>query len=136
MNQKGVVYALVCPKTNEIRYVGQTVSIEKRFLAHMYSVKDNVQNKNKELVKWIIRLSAEGLKPVVKILLECDVINLKQEEAKMIKELSKTHKLFNVANATEPTTVITFRVPKSMAAQIKKEALQLLAEEKANGYNS
>lgn len=37
--KKGLIYCLKCPKSNEIRYIGQTVrTIEKRLKEHKYKI--------------------------------------------------------------------------------------------------
>ena len=41
---KGFIYCLRCPETNEVRYVGQTISkLENRLKNHIYETKRNLK---------------------------------------------------------------------------------------------
>ncbi len=61
------IYTLNHPITNEVRYIGYTVtSLEERLRGH---IKDcNYKNKNSHKVKWIKKLITEGLKPTINLL--------------------------------------------------------------------
>lgn len=51
------IYALICPLSNQIRYVGKTVSIKTRYSAHLND------NSKSHKSSWIKSLKTKGLKP-------------------------------------------------------------------------
>jgi hypothetical protein len=57
------IYALMDPRTQEIRYVGMTANLPKRLAQHLQKVQENPYKTN-----WINQLRREGLKPVMTIL--------------------------------------------------------------------
>jgi hypothetical protein len=63
-----VVYALVEPETNLVRYIGQSKNPRKRFIHHLFAVKD----RNTYSKKWIASLKSRGLFPSMHILEYCD----------------------------------------------------------------
>ena len=74
--KKGLIYCLKCPKSNEIRYIGQTVrTIEKRLKEHKYKI----EKRNNKRNSWLNHLRNEGLIENLEILLlgeyGVDVIN-------------------------------------------------------------
>lgn len=66
----GKIYILVDPLTNQVRYVGQTISkFKERLRQHIYrSVKRNKSHKD----SWILSLHNKGLKPLIE---EVDCVN-------------------------------------------------------------
>lgn len=64
MDNISYIYALVDPRDNEIRYVGKTIDLYKRILAHLTSTKDTKTHKK----AWISGLQKEGLVPLVMLL--------------------------------------------------------------------
>lgn len=61
------IYTLSNPDTNEIRYVGKTVSkLEYRLALHISEAKKDVNKSHKN--SWIISLLKQGLKPVIELL--------------------------------------------------------------------
>ena len=58
------IYALSDPRTNEIRYVGKTVDINRRITSHLSS--SSKRNTYKD--NWIQSLLSIGLKPIVDVL--------------------------------------------------------------------
>lgn len=59
------IYTLSHPITNEVRYVGKTVNIKRRYKQHLYD------KRQKHKYAWIQQLKNEGLKPVITIIEEC-----------------------------------------------------------------
>lgn len=60
-----VVYSLIDPETNEIKYVGVTSSnLDKRLLAHVNEAKKSKKKNLKN--QWILDLSKRGIVPTLK----------------------------------------------------------------------
>ena len=78
MNLISGIYALKCPSTGEVRYVGKSKNIKKRFSAHcMAGTKSGYP-----VSFWIDKLRKLGLRPVLEVLLETE--NVDEEEIKFI----------------------------------------------------
>lgn len=76
-NMKGTclmysVYTLSDPRTNEVRYVGCTLDVKRRFNDHMRNQEGNSRKR-----AWIDELKAQGLQPVLFVLED----ELKEAEA-------------------------------------------------------
>lgn len=56
----GVIYLLIDPRNNHVRYVGQTDDIKQRLLCHR-------NQKRKPVGKWIAELESMGLSPEVRV---------------------------------------------------------------------
>ena len=65
MGNKNTIYALVDPRTDEVRYIGNTVDIKHREKSHLTCKK--LPN-NPRLMKWLQELRDIGLKFQVKII--------------------------------------------------------------------
>jgi len=68
--RKNYIYALICPLTEQIRYVGKTVDIKNRIRYHF---NPNHTDHNTHKKNWINKLKNQNLKPEVLILdtIEC-----------------------------------------------------------------
>lgn len=77
------IYALIDPKTEAVKYVGQTDNIKRRFNDHISSSL-NPKSDSYETYKarWIRKLSSENLKPIIEILEECDDYNQSNQREK------------------------------------------------------
>jgi len=83
---------LVCPKTNEIRYVGKTIQqLKARLNCHLNPSKNEFTYR----ANWIRSLRKEGLKPTIILLEECTDTNWEQREIYWIVFYSKTNDLVN-----------------------------------------
>lgn len=68
-NENCYIYTLEHPITNEIVYVGKTItSLSNRLSGHMIDSK----RYNRKISNWIKKLSKENLKPIIKELDICD----------------------------------------------------------------
>lgn len=64
------IYTLKDPETNQIKYVGKTNNLSKRFNRHISEY--NLINENTLKSKWISALKTKGLLPIIEILDECN----------------------------------------------------------------
>lgn len=93
-NHRVEIYALKCPTTGDIRYIGKANDSQKRLKTH---VRDS-RRRNTPVYCWIKKLTATGLMPVVEVLLVTDADNWKLEEIRLIAEYkAKNAQLLNVA---------------------------------------
>jgi len=78
------IYGLYDPVTDDIRYVGLTTkTIEKRYNVHMYVAANKKEPTH--VARWIGSLLNQGLKPVAKLLQQCDNLeDLKKAEIAQI----------------------------------------------------
>jgi predicted GIY-YIG superfamily endonuclease len=63
---KTYIYTLAHPETGEIRYVGKTTNIKRRYYQH---TNKKVSNKlsNKHLSNWLLSILNKHLKPILNI---------------------------------------------------------------------
>jgi hypothetical protein len=76
----GIIYALRCPKTRRVRYVGKTgKTLAVRFRAHLADAK---KNRSRPICNWIRKLIREGMKPIPEVLQEClpGMMNASEQE--------------------------------------------------------
>lgn len=107
------IYGLVCPESNEIRYVGVTErSLTVRLRQH---ISDSIRNKKRYTYKdrWIRRLHANGKSDLIKIEVIEQVSKDTQfdREIYWIAEYRKTHKLTNTSEGGNFNRMIGDRHP-------------------------
>lgn len=77
---KYVIYALIDPNTDEIRYIGYTYNLRKRYNEHYYPSKlEGNTHKN----NWIKSLLKEGKKAKIEIICEYDNADILPQAEKM-----------------------------------------------------
>jgi group I intron endonuclease len=81
-NRIGFIYTLSCPDTELVRYVGQTVDVQKRYNLHIFHSKNGSAKTHKE--KWINTLTNEGKKPLMEIVWDGNTSLLDQKETEFI----------------------------------------------------
>lgn len=76
--RKGLIYCLVDPRDNLVKYIGQTISkLEKRYNQHLVDYK----RRNCKVNSWIKSLITKDLKPIIEIIEDnIDEINLDKKE--------------------------------------------------------
>lgn len=92
--QKGIVfiYALVDPRNSEIRYIGKTNNLSRRYAEHVGN------HCRLSCTNWIKELISLGLAPNIKLLLESDYGNWEQDEIDTIQKYSQLCNLTNISS--------------------------------------
>lgn len=67
---KTYIYTLAHPETKEIRYVGKTTNLKRRYYQH-FNTKICKKLSNKHLGNWLSSILNKGLKPSIEIIEEC-----------------------------------------------------------------
>lgn len=115
----GFIYGLICPLTNEVKYIGLTTQkLSKRLYKHLYEIDLYTSKKN----SWFKKLRNLGLLSEIKIELieECDADILNNREVYWISEYK--HKGCNLTNMTIGGDV------GSLGYKHTKEALKKISE--------
>ena len=98
--RKHFIYALTCPISNKVRYVGQTIDLNKRMNSHINYSKNHSTHK----ANWINSLLKENLEPNIMVLEECDSNDVNDREIYWIKRFRDSgHNLTNSTNGGEGT---------------------------------
>ena len=74
------IYKLIDPRNNEVRYIGKTTNIKRRYKQHLYDKRKSHKS------SWVQSLRNEKLKPIIEILETCDNYNWKEREIYWIKQ--------------------------------------------------
>ena len=91
----GYIYILTDPRTDQIRYVGQTINHPSKRLAQHIHQESRVVSKLTHVNSWIRNLKESNLKPTLKVIEECSVEDLNSREIYYISEYKKLHDLCN-----------------------------------------
>jgi hypothetical protein len=95
--QTTFIYALKCPKTGDIRYIGKSNNPKQRFYGHLRTDKTASSHK----VNWVQSLLNSGLKPVLEILEEISIKEWKEKERYYIAKYRKKYRLTNCKDGGE-----------------------------------
>lgn len=76
------IYKLIDPKNNEVRYVGKTINIKRRYKQHLYDKRTSHKS------SWVQSLRNQKLKPILEILEICNTDNWKEREIYWISQFS------------------------------------------------
>jgi len=103
------IYTLCDPITKDIKYVGQTTDIERRFRDHISSsINKNSKSYDTYKSRWIRKLLNNGLHPVINIIEECySILESNSREKYHINQLTDSgSKLTNsyISDVTEFST--------------------------------
>lgn len=95
------IYSLICPKQNQVRYVGQTTrSLTKRLASHVAELNRRIKTDKRLSHKdnWLKQLKLENLLSQVTITLieECSISALDEREMFWIAKYKKTSPLTNI----------------------------------------
>jgi group I intron endonuclease len=122
----GCIYGLICPISNEIRYIGQTKQkIKDRLRGHIY---DKRHNQHK--VNWLNKLKKLGFISALKIeiLEECQIELLNEREQFWI-EVFKENKLVNKTTGGDCNYRITEDVIKRVSEKLRGRTGNKLSDE-------
>lgn len=86
------IYKLIDPITNDVRYVGKTNNLVRRFSAHLKRSKTNKYHS----ARWINSLLNKDLKPILEIIEECDETNWEEREIYWINHYREKYDLTNI----------------------------------------
>jgi hypothetical protein len=121
------IYGLVCPKTNEIRYVGKTKqTLKKRLQQHLW-----VGNKkhNPHKYNWINQLKNDNLKPIIIKIELCNKNNWVEREKYWI---SQYNNLTNLTQGGEEGLFFSDEIRKKISEGVKNnltiDKLKLMSE--------
>lgn len=89
------VYGLIDPRTNEIRYIGESKDIETRYANHLsgYRRSAPITSVGRFLVRWLRELNSGGLRPELKVLFDLpdstkkDRLEMEERAIDMYREL-------------------------------------------------
>ena len=84
------IYSLIDPDTNEVRYIGKTSNIKRRYYEHTTNIKSNSHKSN-----WIRNLHTDGKSPILNIIEECNYGDWELREKYWISQFN------NLTNGTE-----------------------------------
>lgn len=88
------IYALKCPITGNVRYIGKANDIQKRLKSHLR----DARLRNTPVYCWIRKLSKSGLLPLIETVYTTDENNWAEaEKAQIIKFRNDGFELLNVA---------------------------------------
>ena len=76
MNETVFIYSLKDPITYQIKYIGKTIDINRRYKEHIQTHRNRKSKKN----SWVISLIKNGLEPIMEILEECNLDNWEERE--------------------------------------------------------
>jgi hypothetical protein len=127
------IYKLIDPTTNEIRYIGQTDNIKRRYNDHVSSsLNKNSSSYNTHKSCWIRKIVNNNLVPIIEIVEECD--NLEQSnirERYYIEKLTiEGYKLTN-SYITDVTEFSSHTREKMSSAKKGKTLEQIVGLEKS-----
>jgi len=91
------IYALKCPVSGDIRYIGKSNEPQRRYYAHMRTDKAASSHK----INWIQKLLREGLKPELVILEKVLISDWKSKERSYINEYREKYNLTNYTDGGE-----------------------------------
>lgn len=80
--KEGFIYTLSDPRTEIVKYVGQTTDLNKRYNLHLYHSKNGRCRTHKE--KWINALINESVKPAIDVIWQGDILLLDKKETEFI----------------------------------------------------
>jgi hypothetical protein len=127
------IYTLSDPKTLDIRYVGQTNDINRRFNDHISSsINENSESYNTYKSNWIRKIIKSGSKPIIYIIDECVTLDESNylEKYYIEKYTNDGYRLTNsyVSDVTE----FSIETRKKMSkAKLGKSLEEIVGEEKA-----
>ena len=81
METKVYIYGLKDPRDFQIKYIGKTIDINRRYKEHIQTHRNRKSKKN----SWVISLIKNGMQPIFEILEECEETNWVEREVYWIQ---------------------------------------------------
>lgn len=123
MDTRAEIYALCCPNTGEVRYIGKANDSAKRLKSHL---SDSVR-RDTPLYRWIRSLHKDGKLPQIQILAKVE--DWKKSEKRLIAEYRKNGaRLLNVADGGDEP----YCPPEVRAANGRKTAAMIHSDPSAH----
>lgn len=119
------IYKLIDPETNDIRYIGQTDNIKRRYNDHISSsFNENSDCYNTYKARWIRKLKSKDLLPLIEIVEECiDFIQSNIRENYYIEKL--TNEGYKLTNSHSlDVTEFSIETKKKMSTARKGKTLE------------
>ena len=90
------IYSLEDPRDGEIYYVGQSTDPERRLSQHLTEARSG-RMENRALCRWLLKLDALGMRPVLNIEAECrSPYETDVEEQRLIQQYGRLYDLLNL----------------------------------------
>lgn len=116
-NERRYVYELIDPLDNEIRYIGKTDNLKRRFTAHI-SQKTLLRNKTHKN-NWILSLLKKGLVPKIRVIGITNEDKINEMEINYIKLYrEKGHNLTNMTDGGDGGSHFLPEVRKKISAAL------------------
>ncbi len=111
------IYALRCPDTGEVRYIGKANCSQRRYKGHMR----DASRRRTPVYDWIVKLVSEDKAPVLDVIMTC-VGDWRDDERRIIKEHREAGaRLLNLADGgDEPFCPKEVRAANGKANAIKR----------------
>ena len=87
------IYTLSHPETNEVRYVGKTINLKRRYKQHLYD------KRTSHKASWVKSLKNNGLKPIMTVIETCDETNWVDREKFWISQFDNLTNLLDGGGA-------------------------------------
>jgi hypothetical protein len=115
--KKIYIYSLKNPITNEIRYVGKTINIKKRYSQHL------VDKRQTHKRCWIDSLLKENIKPVIDILEICYEYNWEEREIYWINQYDNLTNHKKGGNGNSDYVRVTAEETKKKLSESRKKVI-------------
>jgi hypothetical protein len=127
------IYSLSDPITNEIRYIGQTDNINRRFNGHLSSsINKNNKQYNTHKCSWIRKLITNNLKPIISIIEVVDtLIESNIRENYYIEKLTNEGVKLTNSHGGDVTEFSTETKDKMSVAKKGKKLEEIVGDKKA-----
>lgn len=109
------IYGLFDPETNELRYVGRTRHLKKRLYLHR-------TKPSGDLKEWVCELNRRGVRPDMRVLAECEMDGILEEQEWIRKSLREGVRLLNerlLDRPAEMVTVVSVKLPRDVIDDAK-----------------